>query len=310
MWELSSARSDHNKVFAGKYIDDKGGCMRVLGKWCGSAAWTFLAILLSLGVPGASWGLSLGTWNIEYFTIEGKRMYSPKDVAGVAEKIRNSSVQILALQEIHNHAVMRYLVTKHLPGWKFWGNDTGNNQDLYFLWNSEHIRGLVEPAPFFSNAMFAWEGRDIALFSRPPLVGFFEEIATGREFVMVNVHLKSPSTRGKNDVQEAEHYNDEKRRVQLQKLNLLARMLRSPGFVLGDYNVEKPEPLEFYLISLPPGNYSYDNQKSNMDHIGFFGLTPQKNWSLVEIEGSLPGRSTKKTEHPDHDMLVFTLDLE
>jgi len=277
--------------------------------WRKGVGYLFLGFLF-WGIPGVSWALSLGTWNIEYFTIEGKRKYAPENVAGVAEKIRSSSAQILALQEIHDDAVMRYLVTKHLPGWKFRGNDTGNNQDLYFLWNSEHIRCLVEPAPFFSDAVFPWDGRNIALFDRPPLVGFFQEIVTGREFVMVNVHLKSPSTRGKKDTQEAERYNLAKRGAQMEKLNLLARMLRDPGFILGDYNVEKPEPLEYYLISLPPGSYSYDNRKSSIDHIGFFGLTPRESWKLVEIEGSLPVRSTKRTEHPDHDILVLTLDLE
>ena len=267
-----------------------------------------LFMVILFGVPAASLALSLGTWNIEYFTIEGKRKYTPEDVEGVAEKIRKSPVQILALQEIHDDAVMRYLVTKFLPGWQFEGNDTGNNQDLYFLWDTRQIRCLVEPVPFFNDAVFPWEGRDIALFSRPPLVGFFQEIATERNFVMVNVHLKSQSTRGKEDTEEAEKYNRAKRAAQIEKLNLLARMFGAPCFILGDYNVEKPEPLEFYLISLPEGRYSYDKYKSNLDHIGFFGITPKENWKLIEIEGSLPGRSSKKTEHPDHDMLVLTLD--
>jgi len=261
-----------------------------------------------LGISGAAWGLSLGTWNIEYFSIEGKRKYTPEDVAEVAATIRNSSAQILALQEIDDDAAMRYLVTKYLPGWRFAGNDTGNNQDLYFLWDTRFIRCLVEPAPFFEDAVFLWEGREISLFSRPPLVGFFQEVASGREFVMVNVHLKSQSTRGKEDPREAERYNNEKRASQIEKLNLLARMFGGARFILGDYNVDKPGPLDFYLVSLSEGRYSYDNYESNLDHIGFLGVTPKESWKLLEIEGALSRRSDKRTEHPDHDMLVLLLD--
>ncbi len=271
----------------------------------------FLSVLFYLGISVfPAWSLSLGTWNLEYFSVQGKHRYVPDDLQQVAKKIKDSGVQIIALQEIRGDEAMVYFVSKYLPGWHFAGNDTGRNQDLYFLWNSKKIKRISQVIPFCEDALFVHKNKEVTLFTRPPLGCVFKELSTGKTFTLMNLHLKSQSTRGKKDVAQAVEYNNAKRHTQMEHINVLAGILRRPLFLLGDFNVENPRPLGFPLISLPKGAYSYDNRNSNLDHIGVVGLSPKKSWRLIEVEGALPRRSTKKSEHPDHDMLVLTLELE
>ena len=65
----------------------------------------FLQVLLPLG----AFALSIGTFNIEYFNVSGKKAYSPEDCKTLAERIQSSGAEVLALQEIEGNATMRFL---------------------------------------------------------------------------------------------------------------------------------------------------------------------------------------------------------
>ena len=257
--------------------------------------------------PFGAFALSVGTFNIEYFNVSGKKAYSPDDCQALAGIIRESGADILALQEIEGNATMRFFVTKFLPGWKYVGNDTGGRQDLYFLWKDE-IKLLDGPTAYGANASFQFEGKSYRLHDRPILVGKFSDLRSGMVFTLVNVHLKSQSTRGKEDQERAERYNLAKRGAQIEWINKLVASLSPPVFILGDYNVENPPGTSFPLLGLPKGQYSFDNMRSNLDYIGYSGISRDSAWKIYEVETAISARSTKRSESPDHDIIILSLD--
>ncbi|MDY3868265.1 MAG: endonuclease/exonuclease/phosphatase family protein [Pyramidobacter sp.] len=265
-----------------------------------------LAAVIVCVLAAHAWALALGTFNIEYFTVEGKKRYVPSDCEYLAETIRRSGADVLALQEISGNSAMRYFVMNHLRGWKYAGNDTGSRQDVYFLWNPEKVTMMGDAEVYFSNASGRYNGKSFKLFDRPLLLGRFKDNETGRVYTLINVHLKSMSTRGKKDQDEAVRYNDAKRAAQTKKLNELVRSLRGPVFILGDYNDTEPKGTDFPLLGLKQG-YSYDNKKSNLDYIGYTGIEKEEHWNVYEVETRIPRRSTKKTQHPDHDIIVLDI---
>ncbi|SMG38808.1 endonuclease/exonuclease/phosphatase family protein [Dethiosulfovibrio salsuginis] len=266
-------------------------------------------LVLSLLIVGQAMALTIGTFNVEYFNVSGKKAYSPEDCYHLAKTILSSKADVLALQEIEGDATMRYFLTKFLPGW--WsakGNDTGGRQDLYFLWNSDTVELIDGPYIYGANASFRFEGKSYKLNDRPHLVATFLDKERDRRFTMVNVHLKSQSTRGKGDSDKAERYNDAKRQAQIESVNKIVSSLKGPVFILGDFNTDDPRGTSFPLLRLPDGQYSYDNKKSNLDYIGYAGIEMDEKWAIYEIETAIPARSTKKAEHPDHDMVALALD--
>lgn len=263
------------------------------------------AALVVLGAAQA-WALALGTFNIEYFNVSGNNRYVPADCEALAQTIRKSGADVLALQEIEGNSTMRYFVTNHLRGWKYVGNDTGGKQDVYFLWNPRKAAMTGDAEVYFANASGRHNGKSFRLFDRPLLVGRFKDLETGRVYTLVNVHLKSMSTRGKDDKDEAARYNEAKRAAQVAKLNELVRSLKGPVFALGDYNDAAPKGTAFPLLGLERG-YSYDNKKSNLDYIGYSGVARGSKWRLYEVESRIPRRSTKRADHPDHDVVVLDL---
>ena len=253
--------------------------------------------------------LSIGTFNIEYFNVSGKKAYSTSDCSDLAKTIQSSGADVLALQEIEGNATMRYFVTKFmLPGWAYAGNDTGGRQDLYFLWNTKSIKLLDGPNVYGANASFRFEGNSYKLNDRPHLVATFLDTRNNTRITLVNVHLKSQSTRGKDDKATAQRYNDAKRQAQIDGINKLVSSLKGPIFILGDYNTDSPTGTAFPLLGLPSGHYSYDNRKSNLDYLGYTGIQKTNSWRLYEVESSIAARSTRNAQHPDHDIIVLSLD--
>ncbi|EHM12455.1 putative extracellular nuclease [Jonquetella anthropi DSM 22815] len=247
---------------------------------------------------------SLGTFNIEYFAVTGQKRYTPEDCAHLAQTIQDSRADLLSLQEIEGDGAMTYLVARHLPGWRFAGNDTASSQDLYFLWKDSAVQMLSGPDVYFANASFQHDGSTFRLFDRPPLVATFKDKASGFQFTLVNVHLKSQSTRGKSDVVSAKAYNDAKRAAQLEALDRLVSSLNGPIFITGDFNYESPKTA-FRLLTLPDGLSSYDATRSSLDHIGYAGLTFSRPPALREAESSIPRRSPGRSQHPDHDIVLL-----
>ncbi len=272
----------------------------------GSLSILALAIIALLATDQA-YALSIATFNIEYFSVSGKKAYSNDDCRYLAETIKNSGADVLALQEIKDDGTMRLFTTKFLPGWGYAGNDTGGRQDLYFIWNKRTIKLDDGPIPYGTNASFVFQGKSYKLNDRPHLTASFVDIAKNFKFRIINVHLKSQSTRGKEDKERAELYNTAKRRAQIEGLKKLAHSFKGPVFIMGDYNTEKaPSETGFPLLRLEKG-YSYDNKKSNLDYIGYLGIDKTSTWKIYEVESSIPGRSTKRTQHPDHDVIVLEL---
>lgn len=263
------------------------------------------SLVLALSLPGVGWTLSIGTFNIEYFTVSGKKAYVDDDLEKLADAVLASGADVLALQEIGDGPSLRYFLQKTLPGWKYVIHDRGSRQDLAFIWNDDRVRLLDGPTPYYQNASFLWKERSLTLFDRPPLVAVFLDREADRRFTLVNVHLKSQSTQGKRDKVEALIYNETKRGLQILKINELVQSLRGVRFVLGDYNIETVVGAAFPLLTLPEGHYSYDNLKVNIDHIGYVGIDSDDSWCLAETESAIERRSTKKAQHPDHDIVVL-----
>lgn len=264
-----------------------------------------VAVVILSALPARA--LTLGTFNIEWFNISGKKAYVQSDLQHLAGTIRKSGADLLTLQEIEGNATMRYFTAKALKGWRYVGNDTGRRQDLYFLWNPRKVTMLGNAQVYYVNASWNYLGKTRRLFTRPPLVARFRDNATGKNFSVINVHFKSMSTRGKNDKKAATLYNNAKRATQIERVNKLAHSLKGPVFIMGDYNYTNPRPMcKFPILTLKNG-YTYDNMKSNLDYIGYVGIRPNGKWRISETESRIPRRSTKRSQHPDHDIL--TLDL-
>lgn len=272
--------------------------MKLLRK---AAASALIALIYVCALSAASWALSIGTFNIEYFTVSGKGAYVDSDLKELARSIRISGADILALQEIGEGASLRYFLQRELKGWKYVIHENGSRQNLAFIWNDGKVRLLEGPTPFFRKDSFSWKGRNLRLFDRPPLAALFLDRESARRFRLINVHLKSQNPRG---TAEELLYSETKRGLQLLKTSELALSLEGPRFVLGDFNTETVIGTDFPVLSLAKG-HSYDRLKVNIDHIGYLGVTSDGSWHLEETESAITRRSTKRREHPDHDIIVL-----
>lgn len=263
-----------------------------------------LVAILSVASATPSRGLTIGTFNIEYFTVEGRRAYSEHDCAYLASLIQESNVDVLALQEIEGDKSLLFLVEKNLPGWRFAGHQTPGKQNLYFLWNESKVEMTSSVEILFEEESINWGGEIQPLFRRHPIRGTFKEISSGGSFAMVNVHLQSLGTAGSKDRLATVAMNNGVRQAQVIKLNHVAEESKIPTFILGDFNSVDIPGAAFPVLSLPYG-FSYDDLQCTIDHIGYTSVVPDKNWAVLEIETSISERTTGSREHPDHDMIIL-----
>lgn len=264
-----------------------------------------LAILL-LFPARLAWGLTIGTFNMEYFTLSGDRAYTTEDCRDLAEKILSSGVQVLALQEIEGDRTMERFVTTFLPHWEFAGIDTPSKQDLYFIWRSQDIALEAAVEPLSSLDLINWKGRVEPLFRRPPLKGVFRERRTGATFTMIDVHLRSLGTKGTSDRLAAVAMNNGIRQAQIVRLSRWAREIVGPLFILGDFNAVAIPGADFPLFPLS-GDVSYDDLQCTIDHIGYVNVSPDSSWRIFTVETAIPRRSTRGRQHPDHDMVILSV---
>lgn len=265
-----------------------------------------IGIMALLFLAGPSWGLTIATFNMEYFSISGPRGYSRPERSLLAQKIEASGADIVALQEIEGDETMKTFVSEDLPGWSYRGNDTQGKQDLYFIWKSDKIRSIKPPLPRMVEERINWKGNIHKLFQRPPLEGAFEEISTGTTFSVLNVHLQGLSTRGNGNRLEAVAANNGIRQAQILGLGVLSEEHDDPLFILGDFNTTEPTLAPFPTLKLEEG-YSYDDLQCTIDHIGYVNISPKSDWVLRELETSIPERSIKGRQHPDHDMVILSM---
>ncbi len=284
-----------------------------------------VALALELFARGAA-ALTIGTFNIEYFHIAGTGnnamshpAYTREDVSDIAKSIRKSGADVLALQEIQGEETMRFLTFTELRGWKYDGWDidyrkrgwdtSRKSQNNYFIWNSGKVTLLGTPKLHYVKNKFEYAGRRSLLFDRPPMEARFRDEESGREFTLICVHLKSLSTAGKNDVKSARAYNAAKRAAQVEKLNELADELRGPAFILGDYNSpDAASEVSYPLLTLERG-YTYDSWPSSIDFIGCVGIGRERLGTPKETETRIDRRSTRRKDHPDHDILALDVRL-
>ena len=265
------------------------------------------ALIISVFAAQCAFALTIGTFNIEYFNISGKKKYELSDMQEVARIIRKSRADVLALQEIEGDATMSFFVAKAMKGWKYSGNDTNGVQDLYFLWNPEKVTMVGTPMVCFPSVYSTFEEKKFKVFDRAPFIAKFRDNSTGEEYTLVNVHLKSQSTAGKKDKEEAVRYNNAKRAAQFVKLNELTSTIDGPAFILGDYNHDDaPDNTDYPLIYLKNGK-SYDNMDSNLDFIGYINIDRSRLSDARETESRVERRSTKKKDHPDHDIITIEI---
>ncbi len=268
-------------------------------------AYVLLVILLLLPTHGA-WGVSIGTFNMEYFTLSGKQRYTAEDCRFLAEKIIASGVQVVALQEVDNDKTMERFVSTFLPGWRFAGIDTPSRQDRYFIWYPQEI-ALEKPVELMdAHKRINWKGKDCLLFRRPPLKGVFREKYTQKTFTMVNVHLRSWGVKNASDTLAALAMNNGLRQAQIVQLNQHVRESTGPLFILGDFNSVAVPGANFKLFPLS-GDVTYDDLHCTIDHIGYANLWPHINWRIFTVETAIPRRSSRRRQHPDHDMVVLSL---
>lgn len=267
----------------------------------------FAAAFIVAFLAVQAFAMTIGTFNIEYFAVSGKNHYIMEDLKYMALSIKKSGADVLALQEIEGDTPMRYFTMKALKGWKYYGNDTKGRQDLYFLWNPEKVSLQGTPEVYYADDKGSFEGKSFKLFDRAPLAARFQDKETGKVYTLINVHLKSMSTRGKEDQAAAQRYNTAKRSAQFKKLNQLAKTIDGPAFILGDYNDTNPQDeADYPLIGLTNGT-SYDNHKSNLDYIGYINIDRSKLSDARETESRVARRSTKRSEHPDHDIITVEI---
>ncbi len=250
--------------------------------------------------------LTIGTFNMEYFDMEGENAYSPGDCRHLANTILSSDADLLALQEVEGDRTMARFIESYLPGWEFSGNDTPGKQDLFFLWKQGKIIPVTPLEVLFEEDRINWEGEMVPLFQRPPLKGVFRDEKTGFFFTVINVHLRSLGTKGAKDRLRALAMNNGIRQAQVLRLNGIMEAEKSPIFIMGDFNsVEIPGAL-FPVFPLTEG-YSYDDVPCTIDHIGYLNVLPDGSWRIRDVETSIPQRAKKGRQHPDHDIVVLSI---
>ncbi len=267
---------------------------------------TVLVAVLSATSATQTFGLTIGTFNLEHFTVDGRKAYSERDCAHLADLILGSGVDLLALQEIEGDRPLAYLVSKELPGWRFAGNQTPDKQNLYFLWNESKVEMASPIEVLFEEESINWTGEILPLFKRRPIMGAFREISSGGRFSMVNVHLQSLGIAGSKDKLAAVAMNNGIRQAQVIKLNHIAEDSEITTFILGDFNSVEVIGATFPILPMPEG-FSYDDLQCTIDHIGYVNVVPDETWHIREVETSIPERASGGREHPDHDMVILSM---
>ncbi len=173
--------------------------------------------------------LTVATFNIEWLgdMINDRIDRVPEDYKLIAEIIKKSDADIIALQEIENYKALK-LLTKYLPEFESYLGKKGNQQNLGLLYKKNiRVDFIKEYTPLIIE-----EGR-----TRPGLV--FDCKAGNFDFVMMVVHYKSTSKY--EDTKEKIQKSQDLRAAQIQKTHFWAdSILRNTKeqdiIILGDFN--------------------------------------------------------------------------
>ena len=249
-----------------------------------------LLFLIFFTLPLPAQAITVGTFNAEFFSI-------------YAHRITNSGADVLAMQEVEGNATMRYFVLKFLPGWKYIGNDTKDVQDLYFLWNPKKVTLVSDPKIYFDDYFAQHNGKNFKVFDRPPFAAAFHD--SKKTYMLINIHLKSNFIpQSAKNAEQAKRYNIAKRSTQLACLNNFADSLKIPALILGDFNTNNAVNETSFPVKTLKRGYTLDNWNLNLDYIGYVNIPDSAISEAREVESSLSSRSTRKKEHPDHDIII------
>jgi endonuclease/exonuclease/phosphatase family metal-dependent hydrolase len=219
------------------------------------------AMLLGLGmssdVAHAEDFLRITTWNIETLGGEGRGfasgfgqgslgMRTPEQLEKIAEFIIDEvGSDILAIQEVSVSSTengvsisepLEQIVSALGSDWEYYLPevefipDGHENMFCAFLWNNEKVTALDVFAAEVPNISLA----GAPLYSRAPLVGYFEAIKDyngTNDFVLVNVHLKSGQDFDENHIIAI--VNLEKQLYSILKDHSITE---SDRIILGDFN--------------------------------------------------------------------------
>ena len=216
--------------------------------------------------PGTPATLEVVTFNAEGFPKAG---YT--SVTAMASLLKAIDPDVIAFQEIASSADFDRL-TKLMEGWSGFINPTNNDQwDLaYLVKNSE-----VSVVPSSEKLLFT---DDAWAFPRPPHELKLKHKSSGKEFYIVNLHLKC--------CQGSDNENSRKSASQKLKAYLDATKPDQPVIVLGDFNgtissaspsenpflnfIDDPVNYRFTDMEIAKGSplwWSYPSYPSHIDHI-------------------------------------------
>ena len=265
-------------------------------------------------------GLVLGTFNSRFFSMPN---YTLEQAKQIADKIKQSGANVIALQEIEGNAAMDNLMMPNFPGWQYKMNDKPDQQDLAFMWNPEAVTMNGEPLVYYADEVQPSDPSQ-KVFQRAPLVAEFIDKRTGTPFKMGNIHLKSqyvPQGVTKEEAALLKDRDDILRAYQISKLNELKDRLGKDGmpvFIPGDYNFNVAgtssrnramrRGIDYKIKALENArgatdrHYSYDTGRygQQLDVIGYHNVSPSELSPAFEVESKIPG----VPHGPDHDIVA------
>lgn len=173
--------------------------------------------------------ITIATFNVEWLgdMVNDRIDRLPEDYKLIAEIIKKSDADIIALQEIENENALK-LLNKHLTGFKYYLGKKGGKQNLGLLYKKELIVKIIgEYTP-----LIVEQNR-----TRPGLV--FECKAGNFDFIGMVVHFKSSSRY--DDTKEKVQKSKELRAKQIEKTHfwadsILRKTKEQDVIILGDFN--------------------------------------------------------------------------
>jgi exonuclease III len=125
--------------------------------------------------------ITVGTFNMDWFGDKEHSKRTEQDYKNIAEIIKQTKADILALQEIENASALKHL-TKYLPGYNYFVGKLGDHQNCGVLWSKDiELKIVGEYTPLIVEQYK----------SRPGLV--LKAKKGNLDFIMMVVHFKSSS---------------------------------------------------------------------------------------------------------------------
>lgn len=267
----------------------------------------------SVRVPSST--VAIGTFNIEWLGDGIEPEQKPReeaDYAAIAHIIKESGVNVLAVQEIENDSAMRRLL-RYLPGWRGMLSRGGHRQNVGVLYDSTvDCRAIGD---YYSLAVNPERNR----------AGFVVECRKGSfDWLMMVVHLKSSSRH--DSTEELQRVALQQRR---QQAAILARWVDSVRqhtheqdiLIVGDFNdfpKRSRQPTltalerDTALVFLTAGMTScLDHRRSSIDHI-VATTSVARRWlperrRMIDHRAMLPNQAANRIS--DHCLVVGEFEI-